>query len=304
MEVTHDLERLLMTKSQPTVAMIVSRYARHGTLTEQDAEDVAATVNLKLLQKMRHANRATQEDVASLEDYVAKVTYNVINDHLRSRYPAKARLKNRLRYVLSHDARLLLSMTAEGYACALRYRPPAKVVASTILDSVTITPVMRNTRKPGDALVAILTAIERPVLFDALVSFTAKLWNVVDPIGVEISRIPSQRHISADPIEMRQFLRVVWREIQKLRPMQRKALLLNLRDEGPADAISLLVLTGTARFTELALALEMSEETLAAMWHQLPLDDLQIGGMLKVTRQQVINLRKSARARLVRRMAS
>jgi len=283
--------------------MIVSRYARHGTLTEQDAEDVAATVNLKLLQKMRHGNGAVHEAVANLEDYVAKVTYNVINDHLRSRYPAKVRLKNRLRYVLSHDPRLLLLMTTEGFTCGLRYQPPASVVANTIFDSLTITPVMRNARRPGDALVAILTAIERPVLFDALVSFTAKLWNVVDPLGVEMSRIPSQRHIAADPIEMRQFLRVVWREIQELRPMQRKALLLNLRDEGTADAISLLVLTGTARFAELAGALEMSEETLAAMWHQLPLDDLQIGGMLKVTRQQVINLRKSARARLIRRMA-
>ena len=36
---------------------------------------------------------------------------------------------------------------------------------------------------------------------------------------------------------------------------------------------------------------------------QMPLDDLTIAARLGVTRQQVINLRKSARARLTRRMA-
>jgi hypothetical protein len=38
------------------------------------------------------------------------------------------------------------------------------------------------------------------------------------------------------------------------------------------------------------------------LWKELPLDDLTIAGRLGATRQQVINLRKSARARLVRRL--
>jgi hypothetical protein len=40
---------------------------------------------------------------------------------------------------------------------------------------------------------------------------------------------------------------------------------------------------------------------LSALWDQLPLDDLSIAARLGVTRQQVINLRKAARARLARR---
>jgi hypothetical protein len=38
------------------------------------------------------------------------------------------------------------------------------------------------------------------------------------------------------------------------------------------------------------------------LWDELPLDDLKIAARLGMTRQQVINLRKSARARLARRM--
>jgi hypothetical protein len=40
----------------------------------------------------------------------------------------------------------------------------------------------------------------------------------------------------------------------------------------------------------------------AAMWNRLPLDDLTIAERLGVNRQRVINLRKSARERLTRRM--
>ena len=66
---------------------------------------------------------------------------------------------------------------------------------------------------------------------------------------------------------------------------------------------SLIVLTGIALFDDLAAVLEMSPEALAAIWNDLPLDDLRIASMLQVTRQQVINLRKSARQRLERRMS-
>jgi len=38
------------------------------------------------------------------------------------------------------------------------------------------------------------------------------------------------------------------------------------------------------------------------IWSDLPLDDMTIAGRLDLTRQQIINLRKSTRLRLSRRM--
>jgi hypothetical protein len=55
-------------------------------------------------------------------------------------------------------------------------------------------------------------------------------------------------------------------------------------------------------FAELASALGFSTAQLAELWPRLPLDDAAIAGKLGLTRQQVINLRKSARARLGRRI--
>jgi predicted DNA-binding protein (UPF0251 family) len=48
--------------------------------------------------------------------------------------------------------------------------------------------------------------------------------------------------------------------------------------------------------------MELSTEELAALWNDLPLEDLRIAEMLGISRQQVINLRKSARHRLARRV--
>jgi DNA-binding CsgD family transcriptional regulator len=103
-------------------------------------------------------------------------------------------------------------------------------------------------------------------------------------------------------VESKDTLRLVWGEIRELPVRQRCALLLNLRDGEEGNAVALLVLSGAATLAEIARTLEMPVEELAALWSRLPLDDLTIAARLGLTRQQVINLRKSARARLARRL--
>ena len=90
----------------------------------------------------------------------------------------------------------------------------------------------------------------------------------------------------------------LWQEIRQLPLRQRIALLLNLPDNG----LPLFIITGVATLPELARELEWTEIRLAEAWTELPYDDARIGALLGVSSQQVINLRKSARARLQRRM--
>jgi hypothetical protein len=94
----------------------------------------------------------------------------------------------------------------------------------------------------------------------------------------------------------------VWREIDLLPPRQRIALLLGLRDEDGAATVSLLIFLRIATLDEIAVAVELTREELTAIWDQLPLPDMVIAERLDLTRQQVINLRKSARHRLGRRL--
>jgi len=53
---------------------------------------------------------------------------------------------------------------------------------------------------------------------------------------------------------------------------------------------------------QLAGALEINPERLAEMWNDLPIEDTRIADLTGLTRQQVINARKSGRERLARRL--
>ncbi len=113
---------------------------------------------------------------------------------------------------------------------------------------------------------------------------------------------PETRPGAHRELEGRQFLAALWAEVCALPVGQRRALLLNLRDDQGRDRLALLTASGRTSRGELARLLDLPEPELAELWEKLPLDDRTIGLRFDLTARQVINLRKSARARLVRRL--
>jgi hypothetical protein len=150
----------------------------------------------------------------------------------------------------------------------------------------------------------VLTVLNAPVLLDQL----------TDYIGIATGGFARQEEFEAaaaipvsnlaDQMDQRAWLAHLWTEIVELPRNQRMALLLNLRDHLGDSALRFLPAMGIASIRQISVALEMPPESLAALWRQLPIDDLQIAGLLSLTRQQVVNLRKSARDRLLRRMGT
>jgi hypothetical protein len=96
----------------------------------------------------------------------------------------------------------------------------------------------------------------------------------------------------------------LWKEICQLPIKQRLAVLLNLRDKSNNDALILFTMIGVTNLGQIAQVLDFQLNAFAELWNQLPLDDNKIAQSMGITRQQVINLRKSAKQRLLRRMAS
>jgi hypothetical protein len=136
------------------------------------------------------------------------------------------------------------------------------------------------------------------------------MWHIHDPPIESIDTGCSERDqqfASPEPrvdlaLEQRLFFEQVWREVCQLPVLQRAALLLNLRDLRDGGVISFLPFLGVASKEELARLLEMPYEDFENLWSELPLDDSRIAQRLGISRQQVINLRKTARERLARRM--
>jgi hypothetical protein len=293
------LEHILSSRAHPLIRRIVSR-ARGPTLRDDDVEDIAATIDLRLVRRLQRVVLFEDDAIASLADFVAALSFHTIYDFLRRRYPERTRLKNRMRYVLTHNPNLAMWSTPSGVAAGLREwsgRGPRRTVELTKNNA---SPAMLAADRPSEALEAILRAHGAPILVDELVDAVAGLWGIVD-------RIPERQDAATDRtpapdarLESRQYFTILWEEIRALRAPQRGALLLHIRDADGTSALALLVLLGIATFEDVASVLEISADRLNALWPDLPLDDLSIAATLGVSR---INLRKAARARLARRMA-
>jgi hypothetical protein len=111
------------------------------------------------------------------------------------------------------------------------------------------------------------------------------------------------REPAADAVMVqKQSMEKLWREIQDLPPLQRAALLLNLRDTMGGSAAWMLPGAGIASVRQIAELVGIPAGEFAGLWRQLPLNDLAIAERLGLGRQQVINLRQAARQRLGRRL--
>lgn len=299
------------------VAAPVARDVIRGVLRgveRGDLDDVHAGVLLALAAHLRGArSRDGAAPIRDLHGYVAMVTHNACHAFLRARFPHRAHLRSRVRYVLTRDPALALwEAGARGWLVGVA----AQRGGSRHPDSASRLGELGRRIGSGEALPELVRAMVRelpgPAGFDELVDAVAAVQGIVDLRPRDAADADAEREPRREPpdpgpspeaaLARRDFLARLWSEIGLLPPRQRTALLLNLRDPDGRGMIALFPLTGTAAMPELARTLEMTEEELRAVWDELPKDDAWIAQRLGVVPRQVINFRKCARERLARRM--
>jgi hypothetical protein len=165
---------------------------------------------------------------------------------------------------------------------------------------------------PVELLTHVFRVAEGPLDFEDLVGLVAELWGDVEyteqieadipGLNTPFDQIPDPRPGVETELEDRVRLKLIWSEICQLPLPQRVALLLSIRDSQGRSVLTLFQITNTASMRQLAEALDMPAESFAQMWNDLPLGDATIARHLGATRQQVVNLRLSARKRLARRV--
>ena len=323
------LEHLLAEHAAPLVQTICRTRLISGPASVDVAPSLAeieSDVNLHLLIRLRslRSNRH-QPPIENFRGYVASVTYNCYHKHLRQKYPERWRLKNRLRYQMNHHPGLAIWETSGGeWLCGIaawresNYSTPGSAgprIDASQLDAfktMSLSGKDPANMAAADLLCLIFEWARQPIEIDNLVSIVAELWQVRDIIQTTAgpTRDPSMYSaVVPDPaqsvmtrLEARAYLDRLWMEICQLPARQRIALLLNLRDSNGDDVLDLFALTEVASLQKVADSIEMSMKEFGDIWKTLPLDDLAIAHRMAITRQQVINLRKSARQRLARRM--
>jgi RNA polymerase sigma factor (sigma-70 family) len=316
------LMSLIADEIEPLMVGVIRFKLRlnHEAPEAEDLKQEALTELLNELQKCRQ--QPDTYAIADIRALAATITYRTCYRWLRSQTPQRNALRNRLHYVLTRKPHLALwpmvnNKLSRWLSGLAEWRGRHDCASATELQRLreTDTLLRWNGRGQGDVaefsnfLTALFNAAGLPIEMDELVRLAATLLQIRDEASVsatteeggELSSLVAHDDI-AWQVEKRIFLQRLWDELLLLPVPQRTALLLNLRDANGHGCIALFPVVGVAGLPQLAAALEVPLERLAELWNQLPLDDTAIGEWLNVTRQQVINLRKSARERLARRL--
>jgi DNA-directed RNA polymerase specialized sigma24 family protein len=313
------LAQLIEAHIEPVIRGVIRFKLRLDSLARADSADLAQEALAQWLAELRKlSDRPDDRPISDARGLAATIAYRVCYGWLRRQSPRRHALRNRLQYTLTRQAGLAIwtdrgNLSIAGFmAWRDRPRSPSEKLRQLTDDEKFLARVWRPCAdgqgvKLNDLLAAIFDYAGGPVAFDDLVSVVATLLQVKDEPPASTEDETSGAEIVSDEdvawqVEKRIFLERLWQEVRELPRAQRAALLLNLRETDGRGCLALFPATGVATLREIADALELSAETFAELWTQLPLDDATIAGLLEVTRQQVINLRKSARERLARRL--
>ena len=258
--------------------------SRRGLLGAADLDDLRSEVMLRLVRRLAKGGSA---DILDFEDYVAGITFHVVDDSMRRRYPERARLANRLRYHIKRRPDLMTWAYRGDLVIGLRDGNDRRIPRAEV-------DVGGDVRDMATTLDRILS--EGPVLFQALV--TAFVGDLPRGAAADAEEISGVGHEDVDAAGT---ARRFWREIEALPERQRIALLLHMRDERGDTGLLQFLASGIGA-DALAQAIGWTRDELQLRWPELPFDDNTIAALLGATRQQVINLRKCARERLRRRM--
>lgn len=267
----------------------------------QNAKDIYGDVIEKLLRRLSYIKTSIEkQNIDDFSSYIAVTTQNACYDYLRLKYPNRWRLKNKLRYILSHHNdfagwqndkdEILAGLVAwKGLNKASDHSKAMEIILSLKSKTSNLALV--------DTMAAVFQYVGSPIRLEDLTHIIAQLSEIIDRSG----KVENHQSDPKTGVEQHAYLNCLWREICQLPLRQRVALLLNLRDES-GYGIALFCYNDIANLHQIAEVVELSSEKLAAIWNELPWDDATIAAHLGVTRQQVINLRKAARERLAFRM--
>ena len=287
------------------------------SLQNQDALELVAEIQVVLFSEIRKRGDDLGRGIRDLAGFAATVAANACYQYLRSKFPVRTQQKNKLRYILSHHKKFAVwKDSSDRWVCGYsQWKDGGRAATPITLETTGTLPIERGSseRRIYESIMEqVFDETDGPVLLDELVEYVMLARGFRERVEItetageedaasEYANLLRSRQPGADAVlETSSRLKQLWQEILRLSPKHRKALLLNLKDASGDNLIAAFPLSGTASLREIADALEMQVEDLAAIWNSLPWDDLRIAEHLGLTRQQVINLRQSARARLAR----
>ncbi len=316
-----------------------------GSLDPEDAFQETTRLLIKQLRDLKADPGG--KAISNYLHYVKVVASHVAKGQLRDEHPQRRSLTDALRYVLNKPPFALWENESQERLCGLAVwcEQSTAITRSNRLTQLLDCPRLLDEVAGRDAqsldnselLAAIFDWVGHPVRFDQAVRIVCDLKRIEELTPIVESDQEEARPLSElledtkrrpdEEAEWREFLYLLWAEIEQLPPLQRIAYLLNFTAAG--GELELFSIYGVATIRRIGAVLQLTEdhfarawtdlqlseeerlhallasydERFALLWQRLPLADTTIARMLGTERQKVINLRKAASDRLSRRMA-
>lgn len=316
------LEQLITGHAEPALQRAMRKkmylsFAYPGADSpENNVEDICSEARLNVVRTLRRLrNEPDQQPIRDFKNYVGSIFFQVWDKQLRMQHPARWRLKNQVRYLLRRHSTFGLWNTEDGVFVAglARWRGKDADSKATAYQQIMAgnIPIFFNrktteTRRLMQVIKSIFEISGCPFELDDLVTAVAHALGIPEtgtrhPDPDALLQIADSRPDIFEQHQNREYLRALWNEIRELPLRQRMALLFSLRDSTGRALVPLFPLLGIAAIADIACVLEITYQQMLSFWNRLPMDDSAISELLAISRQQVINLRKSARERLMRR---
>lgn len=244
--------------------------------------------------------------IKNFDRYVARIVSNICADFLRTKYPARTRLKNSLRDVFRRRADLVSWRDGDEIVCGFAaWRDTGKQAIDVAVTELNAFPASRFADEdvrvvPLSRVVSeLIEWLGGPVQMDVLVGMLAyvrdmreqRTESLDDDLGTEFE--VDFRSTESD-VEAHELLERLWHIVKRLTPKQRDVFALGFQDHAGRNLFTVLLAAGIADYKDLADGMGRSVGELARLWTQMPMDSATIATELRATRENVYKWRSGA----------
>jgi DNA-directed RNA polymerase specialized sigma24 family protein len=310
------LSRVIAEHAEPVIKGVIRfklRFNSHQEMQRAEANDIHQDVVLQLVSQLQRFRKLpAAHPITDVRGMAAIIAHRTCARWMRRQFPERHALKNRLHYLLTRQRGFALWEDDNGKLLAgfAVWQQQKKTSTRNLSDVENLPAQVRKPRELAETVASLFNYLGGPIEFDELVRTVAAIQGISDQPVESLAAEDEDTGFepaTTDPdpawrVEKKMFLQRLWEELKQLPLNQRAALLLNLKDASGFACITLFPVIGITTIRQLAAALELTAERLAELWNELPIEDARIAELLGLTRQQVINARKSGRERLARRL--
>jgi RNA polymerase sigma factor (sigma-70 family) len=278
--------------------------ARGVNENNHDAQDLYQEAMTRIIEVL-HSDQRSLASIENFERYVGRIVSNVCVDFLRSKYPARARLKDGLRDVFRRHGDLVSWQHGDEILCGFAvWRNSGKPAVSDHDVEAKMNAFLADRFADQDVrglplsrvVTELLDWTGGPVQIDVLVRMLAYVrgireqeiesWDDHVAADFELKFCRSTRSVGVD-VETNEMLGRLWRIVKRLPPNQRDAFALRFHDDAGRDLFTVLLAARIVDWKNLAAGLERSVADLARLWSQMPMDSATAANELRTSRENV-----------------